>query len=190
MGDNRRPSKILGNLQLSQENKKRFVNYRIPMVKKETNTGGLTPAEIGEFKALLLAKIDEILRNIICMEDETLRKPRTDLSNLPFHMADAGTDTYEVENTLGLMDSERRLLVEIEDALGRIEDGTYGICQSNGELIPKARLDAIPWARYCVACASLYEKGLLAKEDSFDEADYSDLTAEEQDDDLDDYPSQ
>jgi len=167
-----------------------FVNNRIPMAKAEANKSRLTPAQIREFKALLLAKLNEILNNIICMEDETLRKPRTDLSNLPFHMADAGTDSYEVENTLGLMDSERRLLTEIEDALERIENGTYGICQGNGGPIPKARLDAIPWARYCVACASLSEKGLLVKEDSFDELDYSDLTAEEQDDDLDNYPGQ
>ncbi|MHC4171865.1 MAG: TraR/DksA family transcriptional regulator [Planctomycetota bacterium] len=159
------------------------------MAKKEANIGELTPAEIREFKALLLEKQNEILANVICMEDETLRKPRTDLSNLPFHMADAGTDTYEVENTLGLMDSERRLLVEIEDALGRIEDGTYGICQSNGELIPKVRLDAIPWARYCVACANLSEKGLLVREDSFDESDYNDQANEEKDD-LDSSPSE
>jgi RNA polymerase-binding protein DksA len=155
------------------------------MAKKEANIDGLTPAEIRKFKALLLAKQNEILANVISMEDETLRKPRTDLSNLPFHMADAGTDTYEVENTLGLMDSERRLLVEIEDALGRIEDGTYGICQNNGELIPKARLDAIPWARYCVACANLSEKGHLVREEPFDESDYNDKANEENNDDFD-----
>jgi len=161
------------------------VNYRIHMTNEKTNKSGLTPPEIREFKALLLAKLDEILDNVICMEEETLRKPRTDLSNLPFHMADVGTDTYELENTLGLMDSERKLLKEIEDALGRIENDTYGICEGNNEPIPKARLEAIPWARYCVACASLSEKGLLAREDYFDESDYDDQTNEGQDDDFD-----
>jgi len=153
------------------------------MTKKEANKGGLTPAEIREFKALLLAKQNEILNNIICMEDETLRKPRTDLSNLPIHMADVGTDSFEVENTLGLMDSERRLLLEIEDALGRIDDGTYGICEGDGSPIPKARLRAIPWARYCVACALLSEKRLLiTREDSFEESDYNNQANEEQQD--------
>lgn len=109
---------------------------------------------------MLLAKRTEILGNVISMEDEALRKSRTDLSNMPIHMADAGTDNYEVENILGLMDSERRLLLEIEGAIGRIEDGTYGICEGGNEPILTERLEAIPWARYCVACAGMSEKGL------------------------------
>ena len=86
------------------------MNYRIHMAKEKTNKSGLSPAETREFKALLLEKLEEILDNVVCMEEETLRKPRTDLSNLPFHMADVGTDTFELENTLGLVDSERKLL--------------------------------------------------------------------------------
>jgi len=85
-------------------------------------------------------------------------------------MADLGTDNYEMENTLGLVDSEMKLLVEIDGALLRIENGTYGICQADNEPIPKERLKAIPWARYCIACASLLEKGIAAREDSFDES--------------------
>lgn len=155
------------------------------MEKKKTNQGYITAAEKREFRALLLAKLDEILENVVSMEQETLRKPRTDLSNLPFHMADAGTDTYELENTLGLMDSERKLLVEIEDALGRIENNTYGICEGDNELIPKERLRAIPWTRYCVACAILSEKGIPTREDFFNKSDYSYHTNEEQDNDFD-----
>jgi len=160
------------------------------MAKEKTNKSVLTPAEIREFKALLLGKLEEILDNVVFLEEETLRKPRTDLSNLPFHMADAGTDTFELENTLGLVDSERKLLKEIEDALGRIEKGTYGFCEDNNEPIPKARLEAIPWARYCVACASLSEKGLLAREDYFDESDYNDQTSEGQDDAFDNFTNE
>jgi len=160
------------------------------MAKEKTNKSGLTSEEIREFKTLLLEKLEEILDNVVCMEEETLRKPRTDLSNLPFHMADVGTDTFELENTLGLVDSERKLLLEIVDALGRIEKGTYGFCEGNNEPIPKARLKAIPWARYCIACASLSEKGLLAREDYFDESDYDDQTNEGQDDDFDNYTNE
>ena len=112
---------------------------------------------------MLLAKLNEILGNVTSMETEALRRDRSDLSNMPIHMADLGTDNYEIENILGLMDSERKILLEINDALKRIEDGTYGICESRGEQIPKQRLKAIPWARYCVACATLLEKGLLTK---------------------------
>lgn len=148
------------------------------------NRSGLTSAELRRFKAMLLAKRVEILGNVISMEDETLRKPRTDLSNMPIHMADAGTDTYEVENILGLMDSERKLLVEIEDALGRFEDDTYGICEGDNEPIVHERLEAITWTRNCVTCASLLEKGLFSKEDYFDESYYVEQTDEGQDDDF------
>ena len=160
------------------------MNYRIHMTNEKKNKSCLTSVEIRKFKALLLAKLEEILDNVVCMEEETLRKPRTDLSNLPFHMADVGTDTFELENTLGLVYSERKLLLEIVDALGRIEKGTYGICESNDEPIPKERLRAIPWARYCVTCASLFEKGVFAREDYFDESDYDEQTDEGQDDDF------
>ena len=122
---------------------------------------GLTTAEISNFKALLLAKRNEILGNVLSMEDETLRRQRSDLSNMPIHMADAGSDNYEIENTLGLMDSERKLVKEIDEALDRIENGTYGICEGSENSIPKARLEAIPWAKYCVEYANMLEKGLI-----------------------------
>ncbi len=125
----------------------------------------LTRAELRRFKTMLLAKRHEILADVITMENEALRKESTDLSRLPIHMADAGTDNYEVENTLGLMDSERKLLADIDEALQRIEDGTYGICQGSGKPIPKPRLEAIPWARYCVEYASISEKKLTTKQD-------------------------
>jgi RNA polymerase-binding protein DksA len=142
------------------------------MSKEKTNKTYLAPAEIKKFKMILLAKRTEILSNVTCMEDETLRKPKTDLSHMPIHMADVGTDNYEVENTLGLMDSERKLIEQIDNSLERIEDGTYGICEGNGEAIPIERLEAIPWARYCVACARLLEKGLLNKEELSKSSDY------------------
>lgn len=132
----------------------------------------LSPAEVRHFQALLLAKQKETLGLVTSMEDGALRVPKTDLSNMPFHMADLGSDNFEQENTLSLTANERRLLVEIEDALLRIEEGTYGICEGNGETIPEARLKAIPWARYCLKCATLSEMGLLGEHDVFDESDY------------------
>jgi DnaK suppressor protein len=133
------------------------------MGKNETNRNELKPAEIKKFQTMLLVKLNNILGNVTSMETEALRRNRSDLSNMPTHMADLGTDNYEIENILGLMDSERKILFEINDSLNRIEDSTYGICENCGKQIPKQRLDAIPWARYCVACATLLEKGLLAK---------------------------
>jgi DnaK suppressor protein len=128
----------------------------------------LTSANIELFKQMLLDKRREILINVNNIEDETLKKSRLDasgdLSSMPIHMADLGTDNYEQEFALGLMDSERKLLQEIDDALQRIEEGTYGICQGTGQPIPKARLEAQPWARYCVEYARLLEKGIVTEE--------------------------
>ena len=129
------------------------------MRKRNRKTHDLTSEEIESFKAALLKKRREILKDVIHMEDEVLHKERSDLSNMPYHLADAGSDSFELENTLGLVGSERSLFAEIEQALERIESGTYGMCQLGDEPIPKARLKAIPWARYCVACANLVEKG-------------------------------
>jgi len=152
------------------------------MKRKRTGKSNLTPQEIEKFKALLLKKRSEILGDVSSMENESLRKDRTDLSSIPFHMADMGSDNFELENTLGLMDSERKVLIQIEDALARIEDGTYGICQGNNEPIPKQRLKAIPWTPYCVDCAALAEKGLIQPDESVDESDNydSDAAADDQ----------
>lgn len=142
------------------------------MTDEQKKSQYLTPREIEKFRTLLYEKRNELLGNVSYMEKDALREDRSDLSSMPIHMADLGTDSYEQEFTLGLMDSERKLISEIDEALGRIEDGTYGICQVNGEPIPKPRLEAIPWARCCVACASLLEKKYPAKENNSDKYTY------------------
>lgn len=132
------------------------------MEKHGTNKDRLTPIDIEKFKATLLAKRNEILSNVVSMENETLRRETSDL----LYTADIETDNDDLENILGLMQSERKILAEIDNALKSIEDGTYGICEGNGEQIPQERLEAIPWTRYCVGCAKLLEKGLLAGKDN------------------------
>ena len=158
------------------------------MKKKKSRKTKLKPTEVEEFKALLLAKRTEILGDVSSMENETLRRPRSDLSNVPIHMADVGTDNFDMENTLGLMDSERKILRKIDDALLRIEEGTYGVCEGNNEPIPKTRLKAIPWARYCVKCANLVEKGLLVEQEPEPQVDFPDGSdlEDEQTEDFDD----
>ena len=130
------------------------------MAKDKQNKVALTQAEIDNFKALLLEKRREILGNVKSMEDETLKRERTDLSNLPMHMGDLGTDTYEVDHALSLVDGERKILGEIDEALGRIEKGVYGICVGSGKPISKARLAAIPWTKYSIEYATNLEKGM------------------------------
>ena len=130
-----------------------------------TRKSRLGAAAIEHFKQLLLQKRREIISNVYEMEGETLKKSRLDasgdLSSMPIHMADIGTDNYEQEFALGLMDSERKLLREIDDALQRTEQGTYGLCEGTGKQIGKARLEAQPWARYCVEYARMLEQGLV-----------------------------
>jgi RNA polymerase-binding protein DksA len=130
---------------------------------------GLVNADAKHFKELLMKKRREILRNVTEFEDEALRKSHLDatgdLSSMPIHMADLGTDNYEQEFSLGLMDSERKLLREIDNALGRVENKTYGICEATGKPISKARLEAQPWARYCVEYARRLEQGLVTEQE-------------------------
>jgi len=147
---------------------KRKKASRVKVSSTRTKKRSLSSADTEHFKQLLLEKRKEILRNVNEFEDEALKKSRLDatgdLSSMPIHMADLGTDNYEQEFALGLMDSERKLLREIDNSLGRIEEGTYGICEGTGKPIPKARLEAQPWARYCVEYARMLEQGLVQEE--------------------------
>jgi len=79
---------------------------------------------------------------------------------LPLHMADMGTDNYEQEFTLGLMEKDRKLLRDLNDGLAKIQNGTYGICEGTGKPISKARLEAQPWARYSIEYARKLERRL------------------------------
>jgi len=141
----------------------------MPKKKKTTAKSRLKDKDMDKFKQLLLQKRAEIFGAVASMKEETLNKQRSDLSNVPFHMADAGSDNFELENTLGLMDEEIKLLKEIDAALSRFEKGTYGICEGSGKPIPKARLLAIPWARYSIKYKELLEKGLVHPEEDYDE---------------------
>ena len=75
-------------------------------------------------------------------------------SSMPIHMADVGSDNFEQEFTLSLMENEGETIEQIEGALERIEEATYGRCQECGGVIPKTRLNAIPYTPFCVKCAS------------------------------------
>ena len=93
--------------------------------KPKRNRAGLSQRELAQYRDLLLAKRRELLGDMSSMEREALRSQGSNLSNLPVHMADMGTDNYEQEFTLGLVEKDRVLLREIHVALGKIQDGTY-----------------------------------------------------------------
>lgn len=76
---------------------------------------------------------------------------------MPIHMAELGSENYEQEFTLSLMESDEGTLGAIDEALGRIDDGSFGKCISCDGAIPKMRLNAIPYTPMCVACAEKNE---------------------------------
>lgn len=110
--------------------------------------------ELREFRGLLTYRKRQLLGDVNHMQDEALKKgvDAGDLSSLPMHIADQGTDSFEQEMTLGLMENEGEELKEIEEAFNRIKENRYGVCEGCYKPIPKARLQAIPYARLCVPC--------------------------------------
>ena len=115
------------------------------------------------YKEILLAIRARLRGDVTAMAAGALRKTRSesngDLSSMPIHMADVGTDNFEQEFTLALMETEEDTLELVEGALERIEEGAYGVCTECESRIPKARLNAIPYAPFCIRCASEREVG-------------------------------
>ncbi len=129
----------------------------------------LTKTQLKEFKKLLLDKRQDLVGDMNGIHAETFGSAG-DLSNMPTHPADIGSDNFEQEFTLGLLESERQMLTEINEALDRIDAGTYGICLGTGEAINLARLKARPWARYGIEYARMIEQGLVnPDEDDFED---------------------
>jgi len=117
----------------------------------------MTKAEIDNYRQLLQALHQRLNGDVSHLADEALRKAGGEasgsLSNTPIHMADLGTDNFEQEFTLGLLENEEKSLEEITAALQRIDTNLFGVCEECKKPIPKARLQALPFTRYCVVCA-------------------------------------
>ena len=120
-------------------------------------------ADMKPYKKPLLAMRARLRGDVSAMADAALRKTRSeasgDLSSMPIHMADLGSDNFEQEFTLSLMQTEEGTLEAIESALERIEDGVYCTCEECGGLITKSRLNAIPYTSLCIKCAEELERG-------------------------------
>ncbi|MGE3181624.1 MAG: TraR/DksA family transcriptional regulator [Phycisphaerae bacterium] len=122
----------------------------------------MSAKDIESFRELLLLKRREISGDMSAMHDEATGagdRGGNELSSMPLHMADLGTDNFERELTLGLLEGERAILREIDDALDRIRAGTYGRCMATDKPIGKARLKAQPWAKYCYEYMLEQERG-------------------------------
>ncbi|MBT7351351.1 MAG: hypothetical protein HN811_02735 [Phycisphaerae bacterium] len=118
----------------------------------------LKPEDVEIFRTLLIDKRRRVLSALDSMETEALRSEGSESSSMPIHMADVGSDAYEQDLKLGISASERERISEIDAALQRIADGTYGVCEVTGKAIKKARLRAKPWARWTIDTARENER--------------------------------
>jgi len=90
------------------------------------------------------------------------KESAVEMEGYSLHMADSGTDNFDRDFALSLLSSDQDAIYEIDEALKRLQKGTYGICELTGKPIPRARLEAIPWTRFTVeAQAQLEREGVL-----------------------------
>ena len=118
------------------------------------------PIFLRKQKSKLLQLRDSLLDSMMGVSRDTLRSRAegSEASAFGMHQADAGSDAYDRDFALSLLSQEQDALYEIEEALKRVDAGTYGICEMSGKQIPHARLEAIPFARFTVECQTQIEK--------------------------------
>ena len=121
----------------------------------------LNKTQLKQFKQLLLqerAKFAGVIRTLAQEASKSPREASGDLSSYTVHMADMSADTYERELVSSLASSEQIVLYQIEDALKRIEEGTYGACQQCQKPISLSRLRAVPYTSLCISCQRTKEQ--------------------------------
>ena len=118
------------------------------------------PLFLRKQKSKLLQLRDSLLDSMMGVSRDTLRSRAegSEASAFGMHQADAGSDAYDRDFALSLLSQEQDALYEIEEALKRVDAGTYGVCEMSGKPIPHARLEAIPFARFTVECQTQIEK--------------------------------
>jgi DnaK suppressor protein len=122
-----------------------------------TKAARMTKKEMEKYRRLLEEKkaaLSAELAKTRSAEEETTEESTQDI-------ADKAVSSYTREFLYSLTDGERSTLLQIDDALGRVEDGSYGLCVNCGSLMTEKRLNAVPWAPYCLDCQELSEKGML-----------------------------
>ena len=113
--------------------------------------------DMEKYRRALVAKKDEISEELVKNKDAGQESSDEATQDI----ADKATSSYTKEFLFSLSDSERTLVQQIDQALSRIDEGTYGTCTHCGTPLMEKRLEAVPWTLYCVDCMELSEKGLL-----------------------------
>lgn len=114
--------------------------------------------ELDKFREVLLQKRSALIGDISTLEAEALNLGRDERSHTPQHMAEQGSDSAEQTLALGLAAADRKLIREIDDAIKRIDEGRYGLCEMTGRPIRVERLRELPWARYSIDAARELER--------------------------------
>lgn len=120
-----------------------------------------TKDQIKQFRQLLITERVKFAKEIKSIAQDTSKSPREasgDLSAYTVHMADMAADTYERELSMNIVSSEQEVLYQIDDALKRIDDGSFGVCQQCNEAISMSRLKAVPYASLCIGCQRAKEQ--------------------------------
>lgn len=115
----------------------------------------LSPEKLKYYEEIIQKELREsmaYIENINKDQSIGARESSGDLSSYAFHQADQGSDTNLMEQTVMLMEQEREKIKLLNDAMRRITDGSYGMCEICGCNIQEARLEILPYARYCIEC--------------------------------------
>ena len=124
-------------------------------------TPSFTKEQMKNFRQLLItdrAKLAEEIKTIAREASISPRDASGDLSAYTIHMADMAADTYDRELSMNLVSSEQEMLYQIDDALKRLEDGSFGLCQQCNQPIAMSRLRAVPYASMCITCQRAKEQ--------------------------------
>lgn len=148
--------------QKPEENKKRASG---PVKKSGASTGSdeiPVPPHINPKWVKYYKRLVQLREQLLAQKRGLAQASATQVQSYGLHMADSGTDNFDRDFALSLLSNDQDIIYEIDEAIRRIENNTYGICELTGKPIPKARLDAIPWARFTVeAQAQLEREGAL-----------------------------
>ena len=121
----------------------------------------MTKTQLKEFRKLLLQERAKFAGEIQAIVREASKNPREaagDLSAYTMHMADMSADTYDREMVMDLASNEQEVLYQIDEALKRLDDGLYGVCQQCNKPITLSRLRAVPYGSMCIACQRAKEQ--------------------------------
>ena len=121
----------------------------------------LTKEQMKQFRQLLITERAKLVSEIKSIAQDTSTSPREasgDLSAYTVHMADMAADTYERELSMNIVSSEQEILYQVDDALKRLDEGSFGVCQQCSQPISMSRLKAVPYASLCISCQRVKEQ--------------------------------